>query len=583
MLRLILPFLGLLRGKERRLLVLFGVGLAGSAASLASPLIGKAFVDAVATRRDFAAVPAIAAALVALAMLDLLLGTAVRLVHTRLSADLLNELRARLFGRCLEGPLEHAEAFRHGDLLCRFGTDAPQVQALLLDALIGGVQNLLFLVVAAGILVRLSAPLALWSFGGVAVALAASGWFRRPVEARTGEIRGLMAALSHFLAERLGALRQIRFHRTEEAELGRLTALNARLADRVVAFQWFDTVAAGLPGLALTLGLAWIYVLGGRLLETRAIGLGTFVAFVLYQGRLYGPARGLLGLVRSLQEGRVSLRRVGEVLSGTGDTPLAGGDPGGAPPAELEAGEVRVEDVTFAYPGKAPVLRGLSLTLRPGEKTAIFGRSGAGKSTLVQLLFGLRAPAGGRVETGGGQGAGRPGLGYAGAEPFLLHASLEENVRYARADAPREAVLRAAAVAELHELALSLPHGYDTVIGGRGLALSDGQRQRVGIARLVLQDPSILVLDEAFSGLDLETERRIRTNLREAFADRTLLVISHRPVGLEEFDRILFLRDGRLSLVAPGELRELLLHGSREKSCTSPWLEGEEHVPDSAH
>ena len=503
----------------------------------------------------------IAAALLCLGVLDLALATLSQRVHARLSADVLAELRTALFARCIDGPLDAVESFRHGDLLTRFGTDVPRIQSLLVDGILGGIQNVLFLGVAAAITFTLSPTLALWSFLGLALALLATTAFRRGVEQRTHRVREAMADLSHFLSERLSALRAIRIHRSQREEQARLAGANARLNHEVVGFQVFDAVATGAPGLLLTLALAWIYVVGGTLLEAGTISLGTFVAFVLYQGRLFGPAQGLLGLVRNLQAARVSLVRVAEVL---GPDELAPRRTAQVSGRASDDDAIVLTNVAFAYAGKPPVFECVNLRVRRGERVALFGASGAGKSTLVELLFGLRQPAAGTVRIDGRPAYdGDPAscgnaLGYAGAEPFLLHATVEENLRYGNPAARREDIERAAALAEAHAFIAALPAGYATVIGGRGHALSDGQRQRLGLARLFLSDPRILVLDEAFSALDLDTEARVRENLWQAFADRTALVISHRPVGLAEFDRILFLHDGRFTAVAPAELRVLL-------------------------
>ena len=568
MLKELLHYSHHLAGKRGALAVVFLLGLGGAAVSLSTPLLGKAFVDAVASRGDFSSIPLIAAALVALAVLDLALATVSGRVHARLSADVLADLRASLFQRCLNGPLEAIEPFRHGDLLTRFGSDVPRIQTLLVDGLLGSLQNVLFLVVAAVIMFGLSPALALWSFVGVFLALVATTAFRRPVERRTRRVREAMADLSHFLAERLAALRAIRFHRAEHEERQRLNAASERLNRVVVGFQVLDSMSTGAPGLLLTLALAWIYVAGGNLLEAGTISLGTFVAFVLYQGRLFGPAQGLLGLVRNLQEARVSLARVAAVMGS--DESVA--QPAAVPVVDASAcgadaihDVIAMHDVTFAYAGKPAVLQGVSLRVRRGERVGLFGASGAGKSTLVHLLFGLRRPTAGSIAIGG-----RPAddnhlscrgqeLGYAGAEPFLLHATVEENLRYGNPGAAREDLERATALAEADAFIAALPDGYRTVIGGRGLALSDGQRQRLGLARLFLRNPQVLVLDEAFSGLDLETEARVRHHLWEAFPDRTALVISHRPVGLDEFDSLLFLHDGRLTQVSPDGLRTLLM------------------------
>jgi len=551
------PFLRHLAGRRRALAALFALGLLASAAALASPLVGKAFVDAVATRGDFRAVPLVALALAVLAAVDFLLGACARWIHARLSAEVLADLRGRLFESCLRAPLDRVEAIRHGDLLTRFGSDLSRIQILLVDGILGAAGNAIFLAVAAAILLRLSPPLAAWSFAGVALALAAAAAFRRPVQARAAEVRGAIADVSHFLSERLGALRAIRLHRAEADERMRLAAESRRWARAVVGYQLLDAAVAGVPGLLLTAALAWIYLLGGRLLEAGQITLGTFVAFVLYQGRLFSPAQGILSLVRNLQEARVSLERVAQVLdAGAG---ARGGGEGRI--ATTAGGAIAFEKVTFGYPGKGAVLRELDFRADPGERIAILGASGEGKSSLVQLLFGLRAPDAGTVRIDGVpaealRDAGQAGpLGYAGAEPFLLHATVEENVRYGNPGATDEALGRALRLAEAEGFVAALPAGARTVIGGRGLALSDGQRQRIGLARLFLRDARVLVLDEAFSALDVETEARVLRNLWEAFLDRTVIAIAHRPVGLEAFDRVLLLREGRLAAREAGAVR----------------------------
>ena len=551
-----------LKGKGRLITAMFFLGLGGGAVSLALPLIGKTFIDAVAERGDYAIVPKIAAALVTLAVLDLILGAVTRLVHSRLSADVLVSIRERLFAHCLNSPLESLERFRHGDLLHRFGADVPKIQALLVDGVLGFFQNMLFLIVAAVILLNLSTPMALWSFLGLGVALVITSAFRKPIENGTRGLREIMADLSHFLSERMSALRAVRLHASQKEEQKRFALLNAGMIRKMLRFQVLDSVASGTPGLALTASLAWIYLLGGRFLESGEIGLGTFVAFILYQGRLYGPAQGLLGMVRGFQEAQVSLSRISEVLAGEVVTDAATKE------ASRSGGELVVEKVSFTYPGNPPVLRQLDLKVAPGENVGIFGTSGAGKSTLVQVLFGLRIPQEGRILLGGEElgpnvaasAGGR--LGYAGAEPFLLHATVQENLRYGNPEVTHREMIDAACLAEAHTFILDLPDGYDTVIGGRGLSLSDGQRQRIGLARLALRNPDILVLDEAFSALDPETETLVRRNFWDAFKDRIILSITHRLGGLDSYDHLYLLRDGQLRKVVAKELNIALRNES---------------------
>jgi len=536
-------FSGHLRHRKKTLATLFLLGLAGSAAALATPLIGKAFIDAVVEHNDYDRIPLIAAALVGLALADVLIGFISRQVHARLSAGILVDIRQRLFRHCLYTRMEGVEHFRHGDLLSRFGSDMPQIQALLVDGVIGFLHNVLFLLLCAAILVYLSPVLALWSYLGLALALIFTAAFRGPIERGTRRIRENMADLSHFLTERLGSLRAVRFHRAERQEMETFQTLNQQLVQRVLRFQVVESAAGQLPGLALSVSLAWIYLLGGGQLQSGAISLGTFVAFVLYQGRLYGPASGLLGLVKTWQQARVSLDRVAEIL---GDQETAVRTD--SRKTSLQAA-ICLENVSFAYADAPPLLDGLNLHVAAGEKVALFGFSGAGKSTLVQLLFGLRNPDAGTVSV-----HSRDRLGYASSEPFLLHASVRENLCYGNPHCSDEAMVEAARLAEATKFILSLPAGFDTVIGGRGQTLSDGQRQRLGLARLFLADPEVLVLDEAFSAMDPETESRVRANLFSVFADRAVLAISHRLGGLDQFDRLLLLREGTLRPVSRQEL-----------------------------
>jgi ATP-binding cassette subfamily B protein len=541
-----------LKGKGATIFALFALGLAGAASSLATPLIGKTFIDSVVGKGNFVLVPRIALLLLALAVADLIVGSCSRLLHAKLSAAVLVEIRERLFALCLRAPLGELERFRHGDLLNRFGSDIPKIQSLLVDGVLGFMQNVLFLAVAALILLKLSSVLALWSFFGLLLALLITTAFRRPVEAGTRVLREAMVDLSHFLSERLGSLRAVRFHGAQQADAACFAGHNALLVRRMMKFQSLDLAASGLPALTLTVSLAWIYLVGGRLIESGAITLGTFVAFILYQGRLLAPAMGLLGLVRNLQEARVSLERVAELLGEESRSAAA-------VCAQSETGGIELDRVSFAYPGSLPVLEGLQLRVAEGERVAVFGASGCGKSTLVQILFGLRTPQAGKLALGRTAGStGQPRLGYAGAEPFLQHASVADNLRYGCTGCS-DAQLRSAAVfAEADGFIRELPQGYDTVIGGRGIALSDGQRQRIGLARLFLQDPEIAVLDEAFSALDPETEAKVRRNLLRHFFGRSLLVVSHYLEGLQDFDALYLMEEGRLRQVDESELRAQL-------------------------
>lgn len=576
MLTLFKLFLCHLRGKGVLIAGMLLLGLAGAATSLATPLIGKTFIDAIVGKGDYAKVPHIALALIVLALIDFVLGGVTRLVHTKLSTSVLMEIRERLFKQCLSAPLAELERFRHGDLLNRFGSDIPKIQTLLVDGVLGIFQNILFLVVAATILLRLSVSLTLWSFLGILVALVISASFRKPVEKGTRVVRDAMVDISHFLAERLNALRAVRLHAAQLADREVFSEHNAALVHRLMKFQALDSAATGFPTLMLTVSLAWIYLLGGRLIESGEISLGTFVAFVLYQGRLISPAMGLLGLVRNLQEVRVSLERVSEVLANEAEAC------GLTVNNELKPRTIVFRDVSFAYADSPVTLDRLNLQVSPGERIAILGPSGTGKSTLVQILFGLRIPQMGRVEIGGADAelSIREMPGYAGCDPFLMHATVAENLRYGNHGITDIDLRLAACLAEAHDFISGLPNGYDTIVGGRGMALSDGQRQRIGIARLILSNPGILVLDEAFSALDPETEAKIRRNLFGHFPASTFLMITHHLQGLDAFDRLYLMQRGQLHQVNEFELRTRFRdEPHQQKMSCSMSVAGDENPP----
>ncbi len=553
-----------LRGKGALIAAMLLLGLAAAASSLASPLIGKVFIDSVVGERNFALVPQLALAVIGLAVADLILSACIRQVHTRLSARVLVEIRERLFAQCMHAPLAQIERFRHGDLLSRFGSDIPKIQTLLVDGVLGFFQQVLFLAVAALVLLHLSVPLALWSFAGIFVALVITAGFRAPVERGTRVVRDAMVDLSHFLTERLGALRAVRLHQAQKHDQQAFAGYNNVLVDRLLNFQALNSAASGFPMLTLSASLAWIYLLGGGLIESNAISLGTFVAFVLYQGRLVSPAMGLLGLLRNIQEARVSLERVVEVLAFE-DTDTVEPDSAG-----LKPGEIVIENVSFAYAGSPNVLNRASLRVSPGEHIAIFGASGSGKSTLVQILFGLRAANQGRVALGAAGNTAKARLGYAGSEPFLLHATIAENLRYGHQDISDEDMQKAASLAEAHEFISLLPETYQTVIGGKGLALSDGQRQRIGLTRLILHNPAIVVLDEAYSALDPDTEAKVSRKLFSHFHDRTFIVIAHRLHSPEAFDRMYLMEDGALRQVDRDQPAPELRGGSIRYAAENP-------------
>jgi ATP-binding cassette subfamily B protein len=302
-----------------------------------------------------------------------------------------------------------------------------------------------------------------------------------------------------------------------------------------------------------------VYLFAG--LTPSSVTIGTVVAFTTLQTRLFWPINSLLGVGVEVQTSMALFDRVFEYLDMGVDIEE------GVRDLPRPRGEVRFDDVWFRYSDDQWTLRGVDLTVAPGTKTAIVGETGSGKTTLGYLVARLYDPAQGTVRIDGQDVRDLSfdslacAVGVVSQETYLFHASVRDNLRFARPDATDEEVEAAAAAAQVHELIASLPDGYDTVVGERGFRFSGGEKQRIAIARTVLRNPPILVLDEATSALDVQTERAVDDALRRLSEGRTTIVIAHRLSTVRDADQIVVLDGGRL--VEQGTHDELLEAGGR--------------------
>jgi ATP-binding cassette subfamily B protein len=370
--------------------------------------------------------------------------------------------------------------------------------------------------------------------------------------------------LTDVLSDTIPGMRVVKAFNQEGREKQRFGERNA---DAVSEFNRIHAVWTGFwPGLMLALEATvlcvWVLALP-RLLGTSTgfgpeLSLGEFVSFLLYTTMFVYPVEIMGQVTRIMHRATSSAHRVFEVL----DTrPEVVDDPEPIRLDELK-GQVEFEQVSFAYDGVRKVIKGLSFQVKPGELIGLVGPSGGGKTTLINLLTRFYDVTGGRILIDGvdvrrlDSGNYRERVGIVLQEPYLFHGSVLDNIRYGAPEATFDEVLTAARVANAHEFISRLPHGYDTVIGERGHTLSGGERQRVSIARAVLKNPRILILDEATSSVDTETERKIQEALDRLVTGRTVFAIAHRLSTLRKADRLLVIQDG--NLVEHGTHQELL-------------------------
>ncbi len=382
----------------------------------------------------------------------------------------------------------------------------------------------------------------------------------RPIFRERGEIN---AEVTGRLAETLGGIRVVKAYRMEAREqrvfgegVGRLFANVKRSITGTSAITAFATVIVGAVGVLMIL-------FGGRAILAETMTLGDLVMYVAFVAILAAPVIQIAAIGTQVSEAFAGLDRIRELMAMTTEDDE---DEGRDALGRVE-GEVALENVHFAYEPGVPVLKGVSLRAPAGTTTALVGSSGSGKSTLVSLIMAFNRPTEGRVTIDGRDlenvklGDYRRQLGVVLQENFLFDGSVKDNIRFARPDATPEQVEEVSRLANAHTFIEGFPNGYDTVVGERGIKLSGGQRQRLAIARALLADPRILILDEATSSLDSESEALIQEGLQQLQRGRTSFVIAHRLSTIRSADQILVLEAGEI--VEHGTHAELFEQGGR--------------------
>jgi len=348
---------------------------------------------------------------------------------------------------------------------------------------------------------------------------------------------------------------------TQEREVTKFREKNRGFVDALLSMQLVSFFAGAFPGTVLTLSTALVFLYGGKLVIDGAMTIGALVAFMAYHMRLLAPVQNLMGLYTSVATARVSLDRVFEIL----DAPVEVKESPTALELREVRGDVEFENVTLKYDRETVVLDAVSFKIPAGSLCAIAGPSGVGKSTVADLLLRFYDPQAGTITIDGRDlrdvrlGDLRREVVLVEQTAFLFNSTIAENIRYGCPSADADEITQAAKSASIDEFIRSLPEGYDTQVGERGQALSAGERQRIALARALLRDPAVLVLDEPTASVDPITEQTIAAALRSMMKGRTTIVISHRLSLIERADWVVVIDNGRV--VETGRPDELLESG----------------------
>ncbi len=531
----------------------FLLTLASTAATLVPPYLTMPLMDDVlipyqnGTPIDWSRVNWLLSGLLGAALLAWGLGWARTYILALVSERIGSDLRTTTYEHLLKLSLEYFGAKRTGDLLARIGSETDRINVFLSLHLLDFATDVLMIAMTAVILFSIDPWLALITL----LPLPIIAWLIHIVrdKLRTGfeQIDRVWAEVTNVLADTIPGIRVVKAFAQEAREAQRFRDANRHNLEVNDRLNRIWSLFAPTVGLLTEIGVLVVWVAGIWLISHDRVTVGVLTAFLAYISRFYTRLDSMSRIVSVTQKAAAGAKRIFDILDHVSSVP----DPIRPVALPKVTGAIRLENVHFRY-GNRAILRGIDLDIRPGEMIGLVGHSGSGKSTLVNLICRFYDVSDGSIRIDGidlrsiAVAEWRKHIGLVLQEPFLFFGTIAENIAYGKPDASREEIVAAARAAHAHEFILRQPFGYDSLVGERGQSLSGGERQRISIARALLIDPKILILDEATSAVDTETEFEIQQALNNLIRGRTTIAIAHRLSTLRRADRLVVMDRGRI-------------------------------------
>ena len=555
--------LKLIRPYYAWLVVIFSAMLLETAMSIAAPWPLKIIIDNVIGKhklpefmgwlRDFSfgentmALAGVAAAItVLIAVIAAVAGYIDNYFTESVAQNVANDLRQKLYHHLHRLSLRYYDTHKIGNLLSTITSDVSTVQSFASTALLSILIDSLTIVGMVGVMLYLNFDFALVAVGVTPFLLLFVARFKKAVKKATHEVRIHQSDILAVVQQGLESVRSVKAFGRQDMEEGRLREASMETVQAALKARRVKSLLSPIVSVTVSCCVAFVLWRGAGLILRDAMTIGALTVFLSYLSKFFKPVQDLAKMTNVIAQAAVGLERIQAILGADTIIPQKAG---ALSPAKLK-GEIVFEHVAFAYDPASPVLRDINLTIKPGQRIGVCGPTGGGKSTVLSLIPRYYDPTSGQVLIDGVDVTNykldllREQIGFVLQETVLFAGSIRDNIAYGRPDASAGEIMEAAGMANADEFIMQMPHGYDSLVGERGLTLSGGQRQRIGIARAIVRNAPILILDEPTAALDTESEKSVMEALERLMKGRTVITIAHRLSTIRNADKIVVLKGG---------------------------------------